>query len=97
MSRTLLPVALLVLLTNYSDSGNASAEAVPHNFVTARLAPLSFAYDTVTANERMHYLMNHEFVHVVTSDRASTLRLIVFPVLTLLVFQQSEATSMWGC
>lgn len=26
--------------TDYSDSGNASAEAVPHDFVTARLTPL---------------------------------------------------------
>ncbi len=62
---------MTVLLTDFSDSGNASAETVPHNFVTARLAPLSFAYETFTANERMNYLMNHEFVHVVTSDRAS--------------------------
>ena len=60
-----------VLLTDFSDAGNASAETVPHNLVTARLAPLSFAYETFTANERMNYLMNHEFVHIVTSDRAS--------------------------
>src|SRR3954471_12343004 len=56
-----------VLLTDYSDAGNASAETVPHNLVTARLAPLNFAYETFTANERMNYLMNHEFVHIVTS------------------------------
>jgi hypothetical protein len=60
-----------ILLTDYSDAGNASAETVPHNLVTARLAPLSFAYETFTANERMNYLMNHEFVHIVTSDRAA--------------------------
>jgi hypothetical protein len=62
---------MTVLLTDFSDSGNASAETVPHNFVTARLAPLNFAYETFTANERMNYLMNHEFVHIVTSDRAA--------------------------
>ncbi|MFN7917783.1 MAG: hypothetical protein U0Q55_20720 [Vicinamibacterales bacterium] len=62
---------MTVLLTDFSDSGNASAETVPHNFVTARLAPISFAYETFTANERMNYVMNHEFVHVVTSDRAA--------------------------
>src|SRR4051794_11277236 len=60
---------ITVLLTDFSDAGNASAESVPHNLVTARLAPLSFAYETFTANERMNYLMNHEFVHVVSSDR----------------------------
>ena len=32
-----------VLLTDVSDAGNASAETVPHNLITARLAPLSFA------------------------------------------------------
>ena len=62
---------ITVLLTDFSDAGNASAESVPHNLVTARLAPLSFAYETFTANERMNYLMNHEFVHVVSSDRAA--------------------------
>ncbi len=62
---------MTVLLTDFSDAGNASAETVPHNFVTARLAPISFAYETFTANERMNYVMNHEFVHVVTSDRAA--------------------------
>lgn len=61
---------MTVLLTDISDAGNASAETVPHNLVIARLAPLSFAYETFTANERMNYLMNHEFVHIVTSDRA---------------------------
>jgi hypothetical protein len=62
---------MTVLLTDFSDAGNASAETVPHNLVTARLAPLNFAYETFTANERMNYLMNHEFVHIVTSDRAA--------------------------
>ncbi|HUR33155.1 MAG TPA: hypothetical protein VM032_05125 [Vicinamibacterales bacterium] len=62
---------MTVLLTDFSDAGNASAETVPHNLVTARLAPLNFAYETFTANERMNYLMNHEFVHIVTSDRTA--------------------------
>jgi hypothetical protein len=62
---------MTVLLTDFSDAGNASAETVPHNLVTARLAPLSFAYETFTANERLNYVMNHEFVHIVTSDRTS--------------------------
>ena len=34
-----------------------------------RIAPLSFAFETFTASERMTYLMNHELVHVVTVDR----------------------------
>ena len=58
-----------VLLTDFSDAGNASADAVPRDFVTLRIAPMSFAFETFTASERMSYLMNHELVHVMTTDR----------------------------
>ena len=60
-----------VLLTDFSDAGNASADAVPRDFVTLRIAPMNFAFETFTASERMSYLMNHELVHVVTLDRAA--------------------------
>ena len=63
------PEKITVLLTDFSDAGNASAEAVPRDFVTLRIAPMSFAFETFTASERMSYLMNHELVHVMTSDR----------------------------
>ncbi len=58
-----------VLLTDFSDAGNASADAVPRDVVTLRIAPMSFAFETFTASERMSYLMNHELVHVFTLDR----------------------------
>ena len=60
---------ITVLLTDFSDAGNASADAVPRDFVTLRIAPMNFAFETFTASERMSYLMNHELVHVFTSDR----------------------------
>jgi hypothetical protein len=62
---------ITVLLTDFADFGNAAAESVPRDIVTLKIAPLSFAYETFTASERMTYLMNHELVHVVTSDRAA--------------------------
>jgi len=62
---------ITVLLTDFADFGNAGADSVPRDLVTLRIAPLSFAYETFTANERMNYLMNHELVHVATSDRAA--------------------------
>ena len=61
-----------VLLTDFADFGNASAETVPRDLVAIKIAPLSFAYETFTASERMSYLLNHELVHVVTSDRAAS-------------------------
>ena len=62
---------ITVLLTDFADFGNAGADTVPGNLVTVKIAPLSFAFETFTANERMNYLMNHELVHIATSDRAA--------------------------
>jgi hypothetical protein len=58
-----------VLLLDFSDSGNASAGAVPRNGVTIQLAPLSYAFEAMASNERMNTYMNHELVHVATMDR----------------------------
>jgi hypothetical protein len=60
---------ITVLLTDFSDAGNASADSVPRDFVSLRIAPMNFAFETFTASERMSYLMNHELVHVITTDR----------------------------
>jgi hypothetical protein len=57
-----------LLLLDFSDSGNASAGAVPRDGVTIQLAPLSYAFETMTSNERMNTYMNHELVHVATMD-----------------------------
>ena len=62
---------ITVLLTDFSDAGNASADAVPRDKIMLRVAPLNFTFETFTASERMSYLMNHELVHVVTSDQAA--------------------------
>src|SRR6185295_18448342 len=35
------------------------------------IAPLSFAFETIAANERMNTIMNHELVHVATMDQAA--------------------------
>jgi hypothetical protein len=60
-----------VLLDDFADSGNAAATAVPRNFVKVDMAPLSFAFETVVANERINWLMNHELVHVTSVDQAA--------------------------
>src|SRR4026208_1674935 len=43
---------ITVLMTDFADFGNAGADSVPRNVVTVKIAPLSFAYETFTANER---------------------------------------------
>ena len=62
---------ITLLLADFSDYGNASAGSVPHSSVRVQVAPLSFAFETILANERMHAIMNHELVHVIAMDQAT--------------------------
>ena len=62
---------VILLLTDFSDSGNAAATVVPRDVVTVQIAPLSFAFETIAGNERMNTIMNHELVHVATMDQAA--------------------------
>jgi hypothetical protein len=57
-----------VLMHDFSDYGNAGADAVPSNYVVVAIAPYSFVFETVPANERMNSTFNHELVHVVMND-----------------------------
>jgi len=58
-----------VFLQDFGDYGNAGAISVPRNFIRMELAPHNYVYETTTANERMNWLMNHETVHVITTDQ----------------------------
>jgi hypothetical protein len=60
-----------ILLHDFSDVANASAGAVPQNTVIASIAPSSYVFETMTANERINGIMHHELVHVLTSDKAA--------------------------
>jgi hypothetical protein len=60
-----------VLLNDYSDSGNASATGIPHNALMVETSPLESTFETVTPNERLNFIMNHELVHIVTVDKAA--------------------------
>jgi len=59
------------LLVDFADYGNAGATSVPRDNIRVQIAPLSFAFETITANERMNVIMNHELVHVVSMDQAA--------------------------
>lgn len=60
-----------VVLSDFSDLGNAGAGAVPRNGMAVMIAPPSLAYETYPANERINTLMNHELVHVACFDGSS--------------------------
>ena len=57
-----------VILTDFRDYGNAAAGVVPNNSIQIDIAPLSRAFETFTASERIYLDMNHELVHVATGD-----------------------------
>ena len=57
-----------VVLKDFSDYGNAGALVSPRNMVLVDIAPASRTLETLPANERMYMLMNHELVHIATSD-----------------------------
>ncbi len=59
-----------VLLKDLADFGNAAAISAPRNLLIFDVAPLSRAFETFTASERMYSLMNHELVHVAMGDVA---------------------------
>jgi len=65
------PEKITVLLYDLSDYGNAGARNVPKNLIPVAIAPFSYAYETVPANERINTVMNHEMVHVVAMDKAT--------------------------
>lgn len=60
-----------VLLTDFSDYGNAGASSVPANTVIVDIAPLPFTFETGAPAERMYTIMNHELVHIATTDQAA--------------------------
>jgi len=61
-----------VLLTDFTDWGNAGAIAVSRNALLVDIAPTPFTFETSDTAERMYSLMNHELVHIVSMDQAST-------------------------
>ena len=57
-----------LLLKDFSDYGNASATPLPRNSLRFDIAPVSYAFETFTSSERLYSIMNHELVHVATTD-----------------------------
>ena len=63
---------ITILLHDFSDFGNAGAGVVPKNHISLGIAPINYAFEISPANERMNSTMNHEVVHIVASDKATS-------------------------
>ena len=62
---------ITVMLADFEDYGNAGVSVLPRSFMMVQISPLSFAFETIAANERMNTIMNHELVHVATLDQTA--------------------------
>ena len=62
---------ITVLLTDFSDYGNAGATSIPANSVIVDIAPLALTFETSSTAERMYTIMNHELVHISNTDQAA--------------------------
>ena len=60
-----------ILLTDFSDYGNAGANSVPTNSVMIDIAPIPLTFETAAPAERMYTIMNHELVHISTTDQTA--------------------------
>lgn len=62
---------ITVLLMDFSDYGNAGAIPLPRNAVIVDVAPKAFTFETTESAERMYSWMNHELVHLVSTEMTS--------------------------
>ena len=60
-----------VLMQDFGDYGHGGTSTVPWNYISIGISPFDYVYDTMPANERMNWLMHHELVHVVATDKGA--------------------------
>ncbi len=58
-----------VLLQDFDDYGYAGASAMPTNYLTIGIEPFEYVYETSPTNERINWVMSHELLHIVASDK----------------------------
>src|SRR5688572_32949879 len=63
--------ATTVLFHDFADFGGVAASATPRNRLFYDIGPVSRAFETYPAAERMYSLMNHEMVHIAMGDVAN--------------------------
>jgi hypothetical protein len=64
-----------VLLTDFSDYGNAGASSIPRNSIVVDIAPIPLTFETALPAERLYTIMNHELVHIANTDQAAAVDL----------------------
>ncbi len=62
---------VLMLMQDFGDYGHGGTSTIPWNYISIGIEPFDYVYETLPANERMNWLMHHELVHVVATDKAA--------------------------
>jgi hypothetical protein len=60
---------VVVYLQDYDDYGYAGATSVPINYMILGISPYEYTYETSPTNERINWVIGHELVHIVSSDK----------------------------
>jgi len=62
---------VMVLMQDFGDYGHGGTSTVPWNYISIGIEPFDYVYDVMPSNERMNWLMHHELIHVVATDKAA--------------------------
>jgi hypothetical protein len=65
--------AVTILLQDFDDYGYAGTSTIPNNYITLGIEPFEYVYETCPTNERFNWVVNHELVHVVVSEKGAGL------------------------
>lgn len=60
-----------VLMHDFNDYGTGGTNTIPWNYLSIGIEPYDYVYETAPTNERMNWVMNHELVHVLATDKGA--------------------------
>ncbi|HSP17749.1 MAG TPA: hypothetical protein VLV78_23595 [Thermoanaerobaculia bacterium] len=62
---------VVILMQDFGDYGHGGTSTVPWNYISIGIEPFDYVYETMPSNERMNWLMHHELIHVVATDKGA--------------------------
>lgn len=66
-----VPQKPLMYINDWQDDGNAGVSAIPATTISIGMAPLNYSFFVAPSVERYTHLFNHEYTHVVMTDKYS--------------------------
>ncbi len=60
-----------ILLQDFNDYGSGGTNTIPWNYINIGIEPYDYVFEISPTNERMNWVMNHELVHVLATDKAA--------------------------